>query len=130
MVIDLIFPIILEICKFGVFLLEMILNKRIQEEFDGNDAGFIIYMRTLHHAELQQMIDERMDLNETTLHQVKQALSLGLMCIDQSNNEYPSLAHIFNVVSKAHKANLVLTSSNHKTFHGDKVKGHKRVQFR
>ncbi|CAJ2677989.1 unnamed protein product [Trifolium pratense] len=105
-----------KICKFGVFLLEMILNKSIKEEFDGNDAGFLSYMRTLHHAELQHMIDERMDLNETTLHQVKQALSLGLMCIDQSNNEHPSLAQIFNIVSKAYKANL--------------VKGHKRVQFR
>jgi hypothetical protein len=75
------------------------------------------------------MIDERMDLNQTTLHEIKQALSLGLMCIDQSNNEHraPSLAHILNILSKA---NPVLTSTNHKTFHGDKVKGHKRVQFK
>ena len=117
-------------CKFGVFLLEMILNKSVQEDFDGDDAGFVSYMRTLHLANLQKMIDERINVTETTLHQVKQALSLGLMCIDQSNKEQPSLAQIFNIVSKAYKANLVLPSANHKTFHGDKVKGHKRVQFR
>lgn len=108
----------------------MILNKSVQEDFDGDDAGFISYMRTLRLSEMQQMVDERINVTETTLHQVKQALSLGLMCIDQSSKEQPSLAQIFNIVSKAYKSNLVLPSANHKTFHGDKVMGHKHFQFR
>ncbi|CAI8617814.1 unnamed protein product [Vicia faba] len=118
-----------KICKFGIFLLEMILNKRVQDDFDGNDDGFISYMRTLHPPDMHKMIDERMDVTETALHHVKQVLSLGLMCIDQSNNEkLPSFAHIYNIVSKAYKDSLVLPY--HKTTHGDRVKGHKRVQFK
>lgn len=105
----------------------MILSRRVQEEFDGGDIGFIRYMRTLHPEDLQQMIDERMDVTETTSHQVKQALSVGLLCIDQSNSEQPSLALIFNAVSRAYKASLVLPSANHRILH--RVKGHKRVQF-
>lgn len=109
----------------------MILNKSVQEDFDGNDAGFISYMRTLHPPDMQKMIDERMDVTETALHHVKQVLSMGVMCIDQTNNEkLPSLAHLYNIVSKAYKDSIVLPSANHKTIHGDRAKGHKRVQFK
>lgn len=116
---------IVEICKFGVFLLEMMIIRRDQEEFDGGDAGFIRFIRTLHPEDLYEMIDERMEVTETTLNQVKQVLSLGLMCIaiDQSNSEQPSLAQIFNTLSRAYNA-------NQKVFHGNRVKGHKHIQFR
>ena len=108
----------------------MILNRRAQEEFDGGESGFIKYMRTLHPAELQQMIDERMEVTETTFHQVKQALSLALMCIDQSSSEQPTLALIFNSIARASKASLVLLSANHGRFHGDRFKGHNCVPSR
>jgi len=107
-----------EIHRFGVFVLEMILSKKVQEEFDGDDAGFIRDMRNLSEADLQQMIDERMEVTETNFHQVKQALSLGLMCIDQSNSEKPSLAMILNTVARAYKTSLVLPSANHRIFKG------------
>ncbi|RZC12155.1 Receptor-like serine/threonine-protein kinase ALE2 [Glycine soja] len=99
---------------FGVFLLEMILSRKVQEEFDGGDAGFIRFMRTLNLADLKQMIDERMKVTETIFHQVKQALSLGLMCIDQSNSDKPSLAMIFNTIARAYKASHALPSANHR----------------
>ncbi|KAK7363235.1 hypothetical protein VNO77_05369 [Canavalia gladiata] len=116
-----------KICKFGVFLLQMILSKRIQEEFDEGDAVFIRYLRTLDSADLQHMIDERMEVTETTFHQVKQVLSLGLKCIHQSKSEQPNLALIFNTIAKAYKATFVLPSSNNRIFHGDRLKGHTRV---
>ncbi|XP_027348414.1 putative cysteine-rich receptor-like protein kinase 35 [Abrus precatorius] len=112
-----------KIFKFGVFILEMILNRKIQEEFDVGDSGFIRYMRTLSPIDLQQIIDETMEVTETSLHQVKQVLSLGLMCIDQSNNEQPSLALIFKTIARAYKTSFVLPSANHRLFHGDRFKG-------
>ncbi|KAK7319336.1 hypothetical protein RJT34_04055 [Clitoria ternatea] len=121
-----------KICKFGVLLLEMILNKGVQAEFGGSDnGGFIRYMRSLNLADLQQMIDEKMEVTEASYYnQVKQALSLGLMCIEQSNCDQPSLAVIFNTMARAYKSNLVLPSANHRTFHGDRFKGHVLVQSR
>ncbi|XP_057748063.1 probable serine/threonine-protein kinase At1g01540 [Arachis stenosperma] len=117
------------ICKFGVFMLEVILNRKVQEEFEGDASGFIKYMRRIDPEELQQMIDERMELGETSFHQVKQAVSLGLMCIDQSNSEQPSLAFISNSIARAYKATLVLPSANHTITrsHGghSRFKGHK-----
>nr|KYP47938.1 LRR receptor-like serine/threonine-protein kinase GSO1 [Cajanus cajan] len=115
-----------KIYRVGVFLLEMILNRKVKEEFDEGHAGFIRYMRTLNPEDLQQKIDERMEVTETNFHQVKQVLSLGLMCIDQSNNEKPSFAMIFNTIARAYKATLV--SVNHRIFHGEKFKGHVHVQ--
>lgn len=108
----------------------MILNKRAKEEFEGGDAGFISYIRTLQLEDLEQMIDERMDITETTLYQIKQALSIALMCMDKSNGEQPSLGHILNNISRAYKASLAFPSAKHRIVHGDRVKGHKRVQFR
>lgn len=98
----------------------------MQEQFDGGDAGFIRYLRTLNPADLQQKIDERMEVTETNFHQVKQALSIGLMCIDQSNSEKPSLGMIFNTIARGYKASLV--SANHRISHGEKFKGHMHVQ--
>jgi len=98
----------------------------VQEQFDGGDAGFIRYLRTLNPADLQQKIDERMEVTETNFHQVKQALSIGLMCIDQSNSEKPSLGMIFNTIARGYKASLV--SANHRISHGEKFKGHMHVQ--
>ncbi|KAK7368722.1 hypothetical protein VNO80_10751 [Phaseolus coccineus] len=103
-----------KIHRFGIFLLEMILNKKVE----GGDAGFIRNMRNLNHGDLQQMIDERMEVTETNFEQVKQALSLGLTCIDESNSEKPSLGMILNTVARAYKTSLVLPSANHRTFKG------------
>ncbi|KAH1236426.1 Receptor-like serine/threonine-protein kinase ALE2 [Glycine max] len=101
-------------------------RRKVQEQFDGGDAGFIRYLRTLNPADLQQKIDERMEVTETNFHQVKQALSIGLMCIDQSNSEKPSLGMIFNTIARGYKASLV--SANHRISHGEKFKGHMHVQ--
>ncbi|KAG4999589.1 hypothetical protein JHK87_020661 [Glycine soja] len=51
---------------------------------------------------------------------------LGLMCIDQSNSEKPSLGMIFNTIARGYKASLV--SANHRISHGEKFKGHMHVQ--
>ncbi|MED6192890.1 hypothetical protein PIB30_013980 [Stylosanthes scabra] len=116
------------ICKFGVFMLGVILSRKGQEKFEGDADGFIKNMRRvdLDPEELQEMIDERMELSETSLHQAKQALSLGLMCIDQSGSEQPSLAFISNSIARAYKATLVLPSANHTRSHADnRFRGHK-----
>ncbi|OIW03116.1 hypothetical protein TanjilG_07268 [Lupinus angustifolius] len=108
--------------KFGVFLLEMILSKKVQAEFDEGESGFIKYMRTLHSEDLLQMIDERMEETETTNHHVKKVISLGLLCIDQSSSEKPSLSVIFNTIATAYKASIVLPFAKHRMLHGDRSK--------
>ncbi|MED6118835.1 hypothetical protein PIB30_006331 [Stylosanthes scabra] len=114
------------ICKFGVFMLEVILNRKGEEKFEGDADGFIKHMRRVDPEELHQMIDERMELSETSFHQAKQAISLGLMCIEKSGSEQPSLAFICNSIARAYKATLVLPSANHTRSHADnRFRGHK-----
>ncbi|KAL2343721.1 hypothetical protein Fmac_005006 [Flemingia macrophylla] len=115
-----------KIYRFGVFMLEMILRREVKEEFSGGDAGFVRHMRTLNPAELQQKIDERVKVTETNFHQVRQVLSLGLTCIDQSNHEQPSLAVIFSTMARAYKANLA--NANHRNISRGEIKGHMHVQ--
>ncbi|CAL0329589.1 unnamed protein product [Lupinus luteus] len=111
-----------KISEIGVFMLEIILSKRVQEEFDEGESGFINYMRTLHSEDLLQMIDERMEVTETTNYHVEKVISLGLLCIDQSSSEKPSLGVIFSTIATAYKASIILPFAKHRMLHGDRSK--------
>ncbi|KAF1888454.1 hypothetical protein Lal_00011225 [Lupinus albus] len=107
-----------KISKFGVFMLEMILSKKVQEH-----SGFIKNMRNLHSEDLVKMIDERMEVTETNNDHVKEVISLGLLCINQSSSsEKPSLAMIFNTIATAYKASIIFPFAKHRMLHGDRSK--------
>ncbi|XP_062011486.1 probable LRR receptor-like serine/threonine-protein kinase At2g23950 [Rosa rugosa] len=119
--------------KFGVFLLEMMVNRRPQEEFERGEAGFIEYIRMHYPGNLEQLIDPKMELTQNTVDQAKQAISLGLMCTEVSSNRQPSLEQVFDIVSRAYQSCRVLASHHnhyHRRFHAERGKGHRRVQSR
>lgn len=117
--------------KFGVFLLEMMVNRRPQEEFERGEAGFIEYIRMHYPGNLEQLIDQKMELTQNTFDQAKQAICLGLMCTDVSSHRQPSLEQVFDIVSRTYQSCRVL-ASHHNHYHRrfQRGKGHRRVQSR
>ncbi|WCJ20137.1 Leucine-rich repeat protein kinase family protein [Euphorbia peplus] len=113
------------IYKFGVFLLEMITNRRPQEEFERGEAGFIEYIRMTSSGNPQNVIDARMKLPESMLDQVKHGIDLGLMCTDESTSKLPSLDQIFNMVGRAYKSCLVSEMQSHRRTHRDRERTHR-----
>ncbi|POO03284.1 hypothetical protein TorRG33x02_013450 [Trema orientale] len=115
--------------KLGVFLLEIIANKRLQEDFE-EETGLIEYIRMHYPGNLQKAMDEKMKLTENASDQAKQVIGLGLMCTDQTSNRQLSLRQVFDVLSKAYESVTVLVSTNQKRSHGDRDKGSEQIQLR
>ncbi|CAK7357364.1 unnamed protein product [Dovyalis caffra] len=118
-----------KIHEFGVFLLEIITNRRSQE-FDNGEAEFVEHIRTNYPENLHNVIDARMKLPENMFDQAKHGIELGLVCTDQSISKYPSLNQISHMINRVYESCLELAPQNHKRSHGDGGKGHKHVQLR
>ncbi|KAJ0018802.1 hypothetical protein Pint_11367 [Pistacia integerrima] len=118
------------IYMFGLFLLEMIVNRRPQEEFEQREAGFIEFIRMHYPENLQKVIDEKMKLTEDMFDQAKQGIGLGLMCTDQPSGKLPSLNQIHSMIIGAYRSCLALTSDDHKRSHGDGGRRHKHNKVR
>lgn len=116
--------------KFGVLLLEMLINRRPEEEFERGEAGFIEYIRMHYPGNLQKVIDQKMELTQNTFDQAKQAIGLGLMCTDASSNQQVSLGQVLDIMSTAYQSCRVLASHNHERLHSERGKGHRRMQSR
>ncbi|XP_012075739.1 leucine-rich repeat receptor-like protein kinase TDR [Jatropha curcas] len=107
------------IYKFGVFLLEMITNRRPEQDFERGHAGFIEYIRMNYPGNWRNLIDARMKLSENMVDQAKHGIGLGLICTDQSNSKYPSLNQIFNMLTTVYNSCPVKASENRSRTHGD-----------
>lgn len=119
-----------EIYKFGVFLLELVVNRMSGDEFESGELGFIDHIRMHYPGNLRKLIDERMKMTENSIDQVKQVIGIGLMCTDQSSNHQLHLAQISDMIITAYESWNVLDSPTHKRSHGDRGKGHKGIQSR
>lgn len=115
-----------EIYKLGVFLLEIIANKRLEEEFEVGESGLIEYIRMHYPGNLQKVMDEKMKLTENAFDQAKQVIGLGLMCTDQTSNQQLSLRQIFDIISRAYESVNVMVSPNQKGHMQTKTKGTSR----
>ncbi|CAN6545964.1 unnamed protein product [Malus baccata var. baccata] len=116
--------------KLGVLLLEMLINRRPQEDFETGEAGFLEYIRMHYPGNLQKVIDQKLELTQNTFDQAKQAIGLGLMCTDVSSNQQLSLGQVFDIVSRAYQSCRVLASHNRERIHAERGRGHKRMQSR
>ncbi|XP_050223567.1 LRR receptor-like serine/threonine-protein kinase FLS2 [Mercurialis annua] len=112
------------IYKFGVFMLEIITNRRPQEEFEKGEAGFIEYIRMNYPGNLRGVIDVRMKLSEDMFDQAKHGIGLGLMCTDQSTSKYPSFNQIYSMLTRTYQCCLVLASQGHRRAHGNGDRRH------
>ncbi|CAI0545996.1 unnamed protein product [Linum tenue] len=104
-----------KVYKLGVLLLELITNRRPREEFERGEAGFVEFVRANYPENLGGIIDDRMMLPENMLDQAKSGVGLGLMCTDVSMSKRPSVHHIHDMIRRAYKACVALTSQNCET---------------
>jgi hypothetical protein len=120
-----------EINNFGVFLLELVVNRMSGDGFDSGELGFNIDHIRMHYPEnLRKLIDERMKMTDNSIDQVKEVVGIGLMCTDQSNSHQLHMGQISDMIIRAYESWNVLESPTHKRSHGDRGKGHKRIQSR
>ncbi|XVF70440.1 hypothetical protein PTKIN_Ptkin11bG0162000 [Pterospermum kingtungense] len=87
-----------KIYRFGVFLLEMMTN--------GREAG---YVKMMYPENLVKVIDHRMKLTENTFDQAKQAIGIGLMCIDRKLG----LGQIYNMITMVYESCLLSAPQSH-----------------
>ncbi|XP_062162019.1 protein NSP-INTERACTING KINASE 2 [Alnus glutinosa] len=119
-----------KIYNFGVFLLELVVNRMSGDGFDSGELGFIDHIRMHYPENLRKLIDERMKMTDNSIDQVKEVVGIGLMCTDQSNSHQLHMGQISDMIIRAYESWNVLESPTHKRSHGDRGKGHKRIQSR
>ncbi|KAJ4980753.1 hypothetical protein NE237_031590 [Protea cynaroides] len=110
--------------RFGVFLLEIITNRRPQEEFEKGETGFIEWVSTHYPGNTQKVIDERIKKTGTMYEQATEGIELALMCTDLTLGHQPSLTQISNKL-KAYESSLVSSSPNNKKSHRERGESHK-----
>ncbi|KAL4386415.1 hypothetical protein GQ457_09G000660 [Hibiscus cannabinus] len=91
-----------KIHRFGVFVLEMMTDRTLQDGFEGNEAGFVEYVKMVYPGKLQKVVDEKMKLTENTLDQARQTIYVGLMCADHQTCKELSFGQIYNMITKVH----------------------------
>lgn len=84
-----------DIYKFGLFLLELVTNKRPHEAFERGEMGFLDWVSMHYPGHEKKVIDEKMKLTSTTYKQIKQTIDIGLACTDLSAGHLPTISHIY-----------------------------------
>ncbi|XP_077247672.1 leucine-rich repeat protein kinase family protein [Tasmannia lanceolata] len=124
-----------KVYKFGVFLLEMVANKRPRQEFERGETGFVEWMRLHYPTHVQKVMDERLKSTSNTheqvkqMEQVKQVIGIGLACTDISTNRQPTIAQISDMINGVHESSLVSASPTHHRANEERG-GHRRMQSR
>ncbi|TYJ12811.1 hypothetical protein E1A91_A10G006400v1 [Gossypium mustelinum] len=91
-----------KIHRFGILVLEMMTDQTLQEEFNGDETGFVEYVKMLYPRKLQKVIDERMKLTENTFDETRQTICIGLICADHQTCQQLSIGQIYNMIIKVH----------------------------
>lgn len=86
--------------------MEMITNLRPDMEQEDSERRYLEYIRVHYPDNLERVIDEKMKIDERTFDQVKQAITLGLMCTDKPPLKQPSLTQIYDLVSSLYESSL------------------------
>lgn len=80
----------------------MMTDRTLQEEFKGDETGFVEYVKMLYPRKLQNVIDETMKLTENTFDGTRQTICIGLMCADHQTCQQLSIGQIYNMIIKVH----------------------------
>ncbi|KAE8670517.1 ankyrin-2-like [Hibiscus syriacus] len=81
---------------------EPLIARTLQDEFEGDEAGLIEYVKMVYPGKLQKVIDEKMKLTENTLDQTRQTICIGLMWADHQSCGQLSLGKIYNMIAEVH----------------------------
>lgn len=108
----------------------MVSNKRLREEFERGEAGFLEWVRMNYPENVEKVIDERMKMKANTIEQASEAIELGLKCTDLSAVPHPSFDQIYIMLSRIYRSCMISTSHVHKRLHKEGKEGHKRRDSR
>ncbi|KAI3455892.1 hypothetical protein Pfo_012555 [Paulownia fortunei] len=85
--------------KFGMFMLEIVTNRRPVEEFDKNKTGFVEWVKSHYPENLENVIDKRMKKTADIVSEAAEVIEFGLMCTDLSSSRQPSWDKICDLLS-------------------------------
>ncbi|KAL2494014.1 Leucine-rich repeat protein kinase family protein [Forsythia ovata] len=88
-----------KIYKFGVFILEMVSNRRPLEDFERGETSFVEWVKMHYPDNLENVIDKKMRRTEHIVREATDAIGLGLMCTDLSSGNQPTWDQLSNMVS-------------------------------
>ncbi|OVA05133.1 Protein kinase domain [Macleaya cordata] len=101
--------------RFGIFLLEMVANRRSYKEFKRGERSFIEWVRMHYPENMWKVMDERMKKTGITYEQATQGIGLALLCTDLStDHRQPGLDQISDIVTRVYESSLVSASPSHK----------------
>ncbi|KAF8412769.1 hypothetical protein HHK36_000739 [Tetracentron sinense] len=110
--------------RFGLFLLELVANRRPQEEFEKGEMGFLEWIKMHYPRNVEKVMDDRMKKKGIAFEQATQGIGLALMCTDLSSGSQPSLFQISDMITRIYESSLVSASPIHKRSHGKGGEGH------
>ncbi|PKU80251.1 putative leucine-rich repeat receptor-like serine/threonine-protein kinase At2g24130 [Dendrobium catenatum] len=102
-----------EIYKFGVFLLQLIANKHLREEFEGSESRFVDWIAMHQHEKLRNIIDENMKLSATAHEQARQAIEIGLICTDLSTEKMLTVNQISSMLRVVYMPSMIQSVDGH-----------------
>ncbi|XP_074577525.1 L-type lectin-domain containing receptor kinase V.9 [Curcuma longa] len=85
--------------RLGLFVLELIANKRPREVFEAGETGLIEWVKVQFPAQVKKLIDEKMKPTATTLEQIRQIISIALEAA--ANASSSSMSHVCRLLRKA-----------------------------
>ncbi|KAL8508278.1 hypothetical protein ACS0TY_018751 [Phlomoides rotata] len=85
--------------RFGMFLLEMVTNRRTREEFEKKEMGFREWVRLNYPEKLENLIDTRMKKTVEIVSEASEIIELGLICTDSSSRKQPSWDRVCDILS-------------------------------
>ncbi|XP_073144368.1 probable L-type lectin-domain containing receptor kinase VII.2 [Henckelia pumila] len=115
--------------KFGVFILEMVANKRALEDSQSHDSGFVDWVKMQYPDNLESAIDKRMKKTGNVVEQAMEVIELGLMCTDLSTSRQPNWEQICNVLSNLYSM-AAPGSLDHMTSRAKRGDGHTHAHHR
>ncbi|KAK1280100.1 L-type lectin-domain containing receptor kinase S.1 [Acorus gramineus] len=87
-----------KVYKFGVLLLELVANRRPQEEFERGETEFVEWMRMHYPENVREVIDGAMKRPSRGYNQVVQAIGIGLSCTDIEAGGAPGISQVHDMV--------------------------------
>ncbi|KAL3833746.1 hypothetical protein ACJIZ3_008482 [Penstemon smallii] len=117
-----------KIYKFGMFILEMVTNKRPGKEFEKGESGFVEWVKLNYPDNMEDLIDKRMKKNGLIVSQCAEVIGFGLICTDISNGQRPSWNEILDLISST--LSIESASPDRKRLHLDSKGGHKHAHYR
>lgn len=85
----------------------MISSKHPREDFEKGEDGFIEWVKVHYSGHARKLMDEKLRKTNVAYEPVKQAIGIGLMCVDVSSNRQPSLVHLSHMIKRVYQSSFL-----------------------